>query len=85
MTSREIVIKLIDEKKITGEQVVVLLNDIIVAELCEAQKVLDQCKPKELKYNPTWVSVNPNTYTSGTSGICVSDSTYTTALTTSSV
>ena len=60
-TSREIIIKLIDEKKITGEEAVILLNDIIVSELCEAQKVLDLCKPKEPKLydlktnNTSWV------------------------------
>ena len=85
MTSREIVIKLIDEKKITGEQAVILLNDVIVAELCEAQKVLDQCKTKELKYNPTWVSASPNTIYTSTSGLCVSDPNCGTTLSVSSV
>lgn len=85
MTSREIIIKLIDEKKITGEQAVILLNDIIVAELCEAQKVLDQCKSKELKYNPSWISSSPNiTYTS-TSGRCISDPNCGTTLSVSSI
>lgn len=80
MSSREIVIKLIDEKKITGEEAVVLLNDVIVAELCEAQKVLDQCKIDSQKL--TRLSTNPW----ATTGIAVCDSSsYATSLTASSV
>lgn len=79
MSSREIVIRLIDEKKITGEEAVVLLNDVIIAELCDAQKVLDQCKANEPKL--TRLSANPWS----TSGIAVCDSSYTTSLTSSSV
>lgn len=80
MSSREIVIKLIDEKKITGEEAVVLLNDVIVAELCDAQKVLDQCKAKE----PTLTRLGANPWS--TTGISVYDpSSCTTSLTASSV
>lgn len=79
MSSREIVIRLIDEKKITGEEAVVLLNDVIVAELCEAQKILDQCKANEPKL--TKLTTNPWS----TTGIAVCDSSYTTSLTGSSV
>lgn len=79
MNSREIVIKLIDEKKITGEEAVVLLNDVIIAELCDAQKVLDQCKVNEPKL--TRLSANP--WSVSSNGVC--DSLYTTSLTGSSV
>lgn len=79
MSSREIVIRLIDEKKITGEEAVVLLNDVIIAELCDAQKVLDQCKAKE----PTLTRLSANPWS--TTGIAVCDPSYTTSLTASSV
>lgn len=72
MTSRQIIVELIDQGKITGEQAVILINDIVVAEMCEAQKVLDQCKPKvpdysELTSNLRWISPT-STYT--TTGYC---------------
>jgi len=79
MNSREIVIRLIDEKKITGEEAVVLLNDVIVAELCDAQKVLDQCKANE----PKLIRLSANPWS--TTGTTVCDSSYTTSLTASSV
>lgn len=72
MTSREIIIELIDKKLINGEQAFVLINDIIKGELMEAWDTLQKCskeynKPGEL----TWINplVSANTYsTTATSG-----------------
>lgn len=63
MTSRQIVIKLIDENKINGEEAVQLLNDIIIAEIEQAKDVLDQCKKKtDWNHTSDWTSISyPNT------------------------
>ena len=52
MTSRQLIIKLIDEDKITGEEAVVLLNDIIISEMCQAEKVLKECSKNKSNNNP---------------------------------
>lgn len=44
MTSREIVIDLIDKGLITGEQAFTLINDIVAAEIKEAIEVLNESK-----------------------------------------
>lgn len=43
MTSREIVIKLINEDKIDGEEAFELMNSIIIAEMEQAKEVLNKC------------------------------------------
>lgn len=42
LTSRQIIIKLIDDKIITGEEAFTLINDIIQAEMVETYKVLEK-------------------------------------------
>jgi hypothetical protein len=46
MTSREIIIKLIDEHQISGEEAFTLINDIVAAEIYEATKTLFESKSK---------------------------------------
>ena len=52
MTSREIVIDLIDKGLITGEQAFTLINDIVAAEIKEAIEVLNESKKN-------WGSIRP--------------------------
>lgn len=52
LTSRQIIIKLIDNKIITGEEAFTLINDIIQAEMVETYKVLE--KKDDEKSNYTW-------------------------------
>ena len=62
MSSKEIIIKLIDEKLISGEEAYVLINDIIQGELTESWKILNS---------------NPNSFSTHLSNILTtSDSTY---------
>ena len=44
MTAKEIIIKLIDEKAINGEEAYILLNAVLQSEMMEAWKVLDASK-----------------------------------------
>ena len=82
MTSREIIIDLIDKKIIDGEQAFTLINDLLKAELLEAWETLTASKQSGKSnftddFNKIWVAANPpystNTYgtaltaTSGTS------------------
>ena len=55
LTSRQIIIKLIDNKIITGEEAFTLINDIIQAEIVETYKVLE--KKDNEKSNYTWPTV----------------------------
>lgn len=79
LTSRQIIIKLIDNKIITGEEAFTLINDIIQAEMVETYKVLekkDAEKSSQLwkddwnkiaSITPSWIGGNDTiTYTSGT-------------------
>lgn len=52
LTSRQIIIKLIDNKIITGEEAFTLINDIIQAEMVETYKVLE--KKDAEKSSQTW-------------------------------
>lgn len=52
LTSRQIIIKLIDNKIITGEEAFTLINDIIQAEMVETYKVLE--KKDSEKSSQTW-------------------------------
>ena len=54
LTSRQIIIKLIDNKIITGEEAFTLINDIIQAEMVETYKILE--KKDTEKSSQTWNS-----------------------------
>lgn len=63
MTSREIIISLIDQKVINGEQAFILINDIIAAELLEGIKILKESDKKDtIVWNNGWTTIP--TYTS---------------------
>ena len=57
LTSRQIIIKLIDDKIITGEEAFPLINDIIQAEMVETYKVLEKKDSEKSDY--TWPTVQP--------------------------
>ena len=66
MTGKEIIIRLIDEKAITGEEAYVLLNAILQSELMDAWKVLDESKKSSKKNNLEWAPfTGPYTTTTG--------------------
>ena len=71
MTGKEIIIRLIDEKAITGEEAYVLLNAILQSELMDAWKVLDESKKSSKKNNLEWapftgpLTTSPYTTTTG--------------------
>lgn len=77
LTSRQIIIKLIDNKIITGEEAFTLINDIIQAEMVETYKVLEKKDSEKSNFiwpavqkvspttNPIWTD-NTITYNSGT-------------------
>lgn len=63
MTSREIIIKLIDEHQISGEEAFTLINDIVAAEIYEATKTLFESKSKSstpIKWEDYSINSNPN-------------------------
>lgn len=66
MTSREIVIDLIDKGLITGEQAFTLINDIVAAEIKEALEILNESKKNldnnwlNTQINKDWISVSSN-------------------------
>lgn len=80
LTSRQIIIKLIDNKIITGEEAFTLINDIIQAEMVETYKVLEKKDSEKSNFiwptvqktspsivNPIWVGGTDSiTYNSGT-------------------
>lgn len=85
MTSKEIIIKLIDEKKINGEEAYIIINDVIQSEMLETYKALENKKnsdifkdiypkPYTTTANTTWIG-GLNT-SSGTYGFdnCVGSS-----------
>ena len=78
MTSREIIIELINKQIIDGEQAVTLINDLLKAEMLEAWETLNASKQSDKlnvsDINKIWVNTSPYTSTA---------STYTTALTSS--
>lgn len=57
MTSREIVIDLIDKGLITGEQAFTLINDIVAAEIKEALEIIEKSK-KNQSNGIEWVKIN---------------------------
>jgi len=64
LTSRQIIIKLIDEKIINGEEAFTLINDIIQAEMVETYKVLEKKDAEKSHYDwrttttPIWVDTS---------------------------
>lgn len=85
MTSKEIIIKLIDEKKINGEEAYIIINDVLQSEMLETYKALENkknsdifkdiyTKPYATPANTTWIG-GLNT-SSGTYGFdnCVGSS-----------
>lgn len=74
MTSKEIIIKLIDEKKINGEEAYILLNDILQSEMLETYKALENKKNSEIfkEIRPSSIPIStsyPNTITYDNTGI----------------
>ena len=65
MTSREIVIDLIDKGLITGEQAFTLINDIVAAEIKEALEIIEKSK-KNQGNGIAWVNVNNEPWTIST-------------------
>lgn len=64
MTSKDIIIKLIDEDKITGEEAYMLLNDIFKAEMVAVNETLkDAAKTSGIEW------INPYGYTTSSSTI----------------
>ena len=64
MTSREIIIDLIDKKIINGEQAFTLINDLLKAELLEAWETLNASKENGKSnftddFNKIWVQTTP--------------------------
>lgn len=72
MTSREIIIDLIDKKIINGEQAFTLINDLLKAEMLEAWETLNASKQNNNNLglsdlNKIWVNSSPySTTISGT-------------------
>lgn len=73
MTSQEIVIRLINEKLINGEEAYILINDLVQAELVASMKML---KEPELNQIPITWSTIPS-YTTTVSGIATNSATST--------
>ena len=74
MTSKEIIINLINEKKINGEEAYVLLNDILQSEMLETYKALENKKNseifKDVNRTPIWVNTLTTTDNSSYSSAC---------------
>lgn len=71
MTSKEIIVKLIDEHLIDGEQAYVLINDIVQAEMVATMKLLkDDSNSTKLTVVPSWIHDSYTTaYTGGSSSV----------------
>lgn len=85
MTSKEIIIKLIDEKKINGEEAYTIINDVLQSEMLETYKTLENKKNSDIfrdmspkQYTtPTWIGdLNTSNRTYGFDN-CVASSTAT--------
>ena len=62
-TAKEIIIRLINEKQISGEEAYVLLNAILQSEMMEAWKVLDESKKSSKKKDLDWLPMQGVPYT----------------------
>lgn len=71
MTSKDIIIKLIDNKLVTGEEAYVLLNDVLKGEMVAVNEML---KPKSPNSNGNIWTTSPSiTYaTADTAGVAYS-------------
>ena len=71
MTSREIIIDLIDKQIINGQDAFTLINDLLKAEMLEAWETLNASKQNNKSsltnddFNKIWIATNPP-YSSGT-------------------
>lgn len=69
MASRDIIIKLLNEHLITGEEAFVLINDVLQSEMLEAWKALNNKSTLDIGDSNKWItyswpSVATNTYAS---------------------
>lgn len=73
MTSKEIIIKLIDEKKINGEEAYTIINDVLQSEMLETYKTLENKKNSDI-----FRDISPKQYTTPTwiGGLSTSTGTY---------
>ena len=77
MTSKEIIIKLIDEKKINGEEAYIIINDVLQSEMLETYKALENKKNSDIFkdiYNKPYTT--PNTTPTWIGGLSTSSGTY---------
>ena len=73
MTSKDIIIKLIDNNYITGEEAYVLLNDVLKGEMVAVNESLRFNTPsRSPSVEPIWVGTSPITYTSTSANISTS-------------
>lgn len=77
MTSKEIIIKLIDEKKINGEEAYIIINDVLQSEMLETYKALENKKNSDIfKDIYTKPYTTPNTNPTWIGGLSASSGTY---------
>lgn len=63
MTSKEIIIRLIDNKTINGEEAYLLINDILKAEMVAVNEALGKIKtPETINIPSTWSTASSLTY-----------------------
>ena len=64
MTSKDIIIKLIDDKVITGEEAYLLINDVLKAEMVAVNEALGTFKKNVDSINipSVWTTSNPYSY-----------------------
>lgn len=75
MTSKEIIIKLIDSKAITGEEAYLLINDVLKAEMVAINEALGKIKTQPINIPSIWTTDNSSS--SGTSYVLTSTGTST--------
>ena len=79
MTSREIIIKLVDDKLITGEEAFTLINDICKQEMYDVWKTLESSKvnttPNITWTGSGWLDSSPYTIKSTSSNSAASTGT----------
>ena len=70
MSSREIIIRLINEHLVSGEEAFILINDIVASEMQEALELLNESKKETNSYSPLkYVDWNTTTTSPGTINI----------------
>ena len=68
MTSKEIIVKLIDEHLINGEEAYVLMNDVLKGEMVAANEILRGMDNNSNIYPSSW-----STYSYNSNGIAASN------------